>query len=190
MADYQQAFNYMMDNEDRSRSGAITNDPTADSPTARARFGLNSASHPDLVEAGYFTVNPDATPKIPTDEALQTAASVYKLQYWVPIGGYQIICQDIANKFFDLAVDAGTVQATKIVQRAANQCLVPVAIGYLPLSVDGVSGSKTIEAVNSVHPEELLPAIKSYACQFYKDVAFRLQWPTRKLAALLARANR
>ena len=190
MADYQQAFNYMMDNEDASRSGAITPDPTADNPTARARFGLNSASHPDLVEAGYFTFNPDATPKIPSADALETAASVYKIQYWVPIGGYQIICQDIANKFFDLAVNTGTVEASKIAQRAANQCLTPVAVGYLPLAVDGIAGSKTIEALNAANPEDLLPAIKSYACRFYKDVAFRQKWPARKLAALLSRANR
>ena len=182
MADYTQAFNYMMDDEDAQRKGEVTPDPSASHADAVARFGINSGACPDALSEGFYTM--------PTDQALQWAATYYKFHYFIEMGGYRIIAQDICNKLFSLAVNAGYVEANKIGQRAANQCLTPVAIGYLPLHVDGICGDQTIQALNAAHPEELLPAIKSYACQFYRDVAFRQSWPPRKLAALLARANR
>lgn len=192
MADYPTAFNFMLANE--GPMGVITSDPILDprhpDPTAQARFGLNSHWHPELVAQNFYTYNPDATPKVPNDHALRMAEDTYKYSYWCPIHGYQIIVQDIANKYFDMAVNQGCSEATKIVQRATNQCLTPVAIGYLPLHVDGICGPQTVEAINKANPEELLPAIKSYACQFYRDVAFRESWPPRKLAALLSRANK
>lgn len=182
MADYSQAFDYMMQDEDAQRTGAVTPDPSASHPDAVARFGINSGANPDAVSEGFYTM--------PVDQALQWAASYYKYYYFVEMGGYRIIAQDIANKLFSLAVNAGYAEANKIAQRAANQVLTPVAIGYLPLAVDGICGDQTVEALNKANPEDLLPAIKSYACQFYRDVAFRQKWPPRQLAALLARANR
>lgn len=185
MSDFDKAFNYMMDNEDAGRTGVITSDPTHDDPNALARFGINSAAHPELIPGGYF----DAS-KVPSPAALLTAEDTYKYCYFVPIGGYSIVCQDIANKFFDLAVNSGTEEATKIVQRACNQVLHKVAIGYMPLTIDGVCGAQTREAINACAPEELLPVIKAYASDFYRAAAFRLHWPTRELAELLSRVQK
>lgn len=190
MADYSVAFNFMMDNEDAGLTGVITSDPEPQDPTARARFGLNSHWHPELVDQGFFAYNADATPKVPSDQALTIASNVYKAEYWFPIRGFAIADQGIANKFLDLAVNAGWKEATKIVQRAVNHCLTPVAVGYLPLTVDGACGSETLEAINKCNPGDLLGEIKSYAAQFYRDIAFRLKWPDRQLAAMLSRAAR
>lgn len=182
MADFDTAFNYMMDNEDRQRSGVVTSDPTADDPKAIARFGINSAAHPEAVAEGFYN--------LPSAQALLWAEGLYKCYYWLPIKGYKIICQDIANKYFDLGVNEGCAEATKIIQRASNQVLKLYVSGYLPVTVDGICGPETLTALNQANPEELLPAIKAFATQFYKDVAFREKWPTRQLSALLSRVAR
>ena len=182
MSDYQKAFNYMMANEDATRSGAVTPDPTAEDPNAVARFGVNSHFHPEALAEGFYDMS--------TDKALEWASDFYKYRYFAAIWGYQIACQDIANKYLDLAVNTGCLEATKIVQRACNSVLAPIAIGYKPLTIDGICGEHTYTAINACAPEQLLPEIKDYACQFYRDVAFRLNWPQRKLAALLSRAMR
>src|SRR6185312_15984467 len=170
MADYSQAFEYLMDDEDRSRSGVIVCDPEPAAPAARARFGLNSYWHPDLMEAGFFAYNPDATPKIPNDEALQMAATEYRKGEWTGIRGDSITSQDVAYKFLSLAVNLGEVEATKILQRAVNRVVFPLP-GELGIRVDGICGEQTISAINQAAPADLLSMIKSYACQFYKDCA-------------------
>jgi hypothetical protein len=189
MSDYEIAFQYLMDDEDRNRSGAIVSDPEPGAPDARARFGLNSFWHDDLLTAGYFTFNPDATPKIPNEEALAMAASAYRAGEWSWIRGDGINNQDVANKFLSLAVNSGAHEATKIVQRAVNRALYTLP-GELGLHVDGVCGEQTLAAINKADHVLLLPMIKSYAVQFYKDCGARLKWSPRELAAHLNRANR
>lgn len=189
MADYQTAFNFLMDDEDRNRSGVIVSDPEPEAPTARARFGLNSYWHPDLAEAAFFSYNPDATPKVPNDEALVMAAEAYRKGEWASIRGDSISNQDIANKFLSLAVNDGSAEATKIVQRAVNRVVFPLP-GELGLRVDGICGEQTLSAINQAQPADLLSQIKYYACQFYRDCAFRMNWDDKELNAHLARANR
>jgi hypothetical protein len=53
----------------------------------------------------------------------------------------------------------------------------------------------TLATINKCAPEILLPQIRAYAEMFYRDVARRfkgtkLEWSTRQLAAMIARANR
>lgn len=182
MADFNAAFSYLMDDEDRNRSGAVVDDPSLEHPDAKARFGINSGAFPEALTEGFYSM--------PHDQALEWAATFYKYRFFAAIGGYQIACQDIANKFLDLAVNEGVEQATKIVQRACNYTLKPVAIGYLPLTVDGVPGPRTSEAINACAPEQLLPTIRSYAADFYRSVGSRLKWSPRLLAAMLYRANK
>lgn len=182
MADFIIAFNFVLDNEDSTRSGVVTKDPTDDDPKAIARFGINSASHPEALAENFYSM--------PVEQALVWAEGLYKCYYWLPIKGNKIACQDISNKYMDLSVNSGVVEATKIVQRACNQVLKLYVVGYLPLMVDGICGSATSAALNQAHPEQLLPAIKDFASQFYRDVAFREHWPPRLLAALLSRVAR
>jgi len=199
MADYFVSFNYMMDDEDPKRSGEIISDPEPESQLARARFGLNSAWHPDLVEAGFFTFNANCTPKIPNDEALRLAAVAYRLPTrvggkrvggeWTEISGDLIRSQDVANKFLSIAVNSGAENATKIIQRAINKVLFTLP-GELGLHVDGVCGSQTLEALNRCDPVALMPVIKDYGCQYMRDCAPKLGWSPRELAAHLNRVNR
>ena len=182
MADYDIAFEYLMDDEDRARSGEVVHDPTSDDPDAVARFGINSHWFPDAKADGFYEMS--------QEDALAYVKGFYKYRFFAAIMGYGIAVQDIANKCLDLAVNEGVKEATKIVQRACNAVLTPVAIGKLPVTVDGVPGNETLDAINKCAPELLLPTIKAYACQFYRDIAGRLKWSPGQLRAMLTRANR
>lgn len=182
MSDYDIAFSYLLVDEDRQLTGAVVADPTASDPSALARFGINSDWFPEAKADGFYQMS--------TEDALAYVRTFYKYRFFAGIYGYEIACQDIANKYFDLAVNEGIEEATKIVQRACNQVSAPVVIGKLTLMVDGKPGQMTLAAINKCAPEVLLPTVKAYATQFYRDVAGRLKWSPRLLAAMLARANR
>lgn len=175
MALYEPAFNFMMDDEDSTRAGKVTPDPSEAHPDAVARFGINSGANPEAVAAGFYTMT--------TEDALVWAASFFRVKYWEPILGPQINDQTIANKYFTLSVNEYYVESTKILQRAVN-FLNPTLI------VDGGMGPKTLTAINAVDPVQLLASFKSYARQFYQDWAARTHQTSATLASMIARVNR
>lgn len=177
MAQYEPAFNFMMANEDSNRSGRVTPDASEAHPEAVARFGINSGAHPEAIEAGFYTM--------PLVDAIEWAAVFYRKAYWEPLLGPEIAAQDVANKIFDLGVNEGLTEVTKIVQRATNFVTTPPS-----LIVDGRPGPATLAALNAADPVHLLQSIKNYAIDFYKGWAFRTNQPERTLQALLARVNK
>src|SRR6185312_10015440 len=114
MASPEIAFKLTMLNEDRTLSGRITPDPARGDDKALARFGVNSAAHPKAVTDGLYRKNPDGTPWMPNGTAYLYAADVFKYEYFSKIGGYQIKDQSIANKYVDIAFEAGVGEATLI----------------------------------------------------------------------------
>lgn len=167
MADFKQAFTYVMQHEDPKLAGMVLKDPTKTDPTAVARFGVNSERHPELVADGFFEVGLMG-PTMPRDRALQIAEDTFKYEYFQHIGGYALVDQSIANKFADLAFNEGTLQATKLVQRAVAEVLQHQRPA---IADDGIPGARTIAAINACEPERLLPAIKDEAKKFYRLVA-------------------
>jgi lysozyme family protein len=179
MAEFHKAADFVLKNEDPTLEGKVTPDPTRDDPKAVARFGVNSAKHPEAVTDGFFEMGHDA--------ALQYAEDIFKYDYFNIVRGYAIVDQGIANKLCDLAFNCGAIEATKIVQRALNSILihlVPV------LDVDGLPGARTIGTINACEPERLLPAIKSYAKDFYTSLAAREPWHEKDLQGWLKRVER
>lgn len=178
MALFEPALSETLRHEDSQLRGLVTKDPSADHPDAIARFGINSGANPKAVNEGFFEMG--------RDQALQYASDIYKYQYFAPIGGYQIKDQVIANKYFDLAVNMGVGEATKIIQRACNKFCLP---GDEGIQVDGRCGLQTMKAINKRDPNDLLVNIKLVAVQFYRDWAFRNNKPDSLLDALIARVN-
>lgn len=174
-AQYETAFNFMMDNEDSTRAGRVTPDPSVDFPNAVARFGVNSGANPEAALDNFYTM--------PLPDALEWAASFYRTMYWEPLLLPQVNDQLVANKIFDLGVNEGRTEITKITQRAVNW-INPTLI------VDGNMGAKTLTSVNASDPLILLEQIKSYAAQFYQAWAFRTKQPAGILQAMLNRVNK
>lgn len=125
MADYNQAFAYLMSFEDAGMTGRITTDDGG-----RTRFGIAERFHAYLTSTGFF----DSMPK---EEAIMLAQSTYEHGEWAALGGEQIISQEFANKMLSLGVDLGMNRVIRWAQEAVG------------VQVDGQPGSATIAAWNA-----------------------------------------
>jgi lysozyme family protein len=104
-------------------------------------------------------------------EALQ----IYKLWYWNKLGADYIENQSIADVLVDHGVNAGTGTAGKMIQRILNQYF------NYNLVVDGVVGTQTRNAINSVNDAQLHNLIKDERKQFYQNLGgeFLTSWLNR-----------
>lgn len=94
---------------------------------------------------------------------MEQAADIYQEHWWARNRYSMIENQRVATKIFDLAVNMGSRQAHKLLQRAVNEN------GY-DLDDDGVIGSKTLYAVDNVDPEDLLYSLIKQAETFYRTL--------------------
>lgn len=107
---------------------------------------------------------------------LQAAvAQFYQANFW-PHYIAEIQDQDVANWFFDKAVNMGLGQATKLIQRAAG------------VVDDGRYGPKTANAIAAADPTELLKKCREQARAFYRSLADKNPSQERFLKGWLARA--
>jgi hypothetical protein len=141
MTDFLTSFNYTMDSEDASRSGIVTSEPLG----GKARFGLNSIAHPELPKE-FWTM--------PAADALVIAEKEYRVWYWNPCNLDACVEQHLANKIFDDAFWMGVGRAGRWAQMALNTVIEDVL-----LTVDGVLGPKSWEALNCVESLSLRTAM-------------------------------
>jgi lysozyme family protein len=136
------AFDYMMYHE-----GGYVNDPK--DAGGETKFGISKRSYPHL-----------DIKNLTRDQARQ----IYFCDFWMKAKCEQIDDENIATKFFDLAVHTGIPQAVKLIQRALR------AAGAQVIE-DGIIGSETLAAINKVDPTDLLAALKSEAAGLYRLIA-------------------
>ena len=157
MADVDKAVQFVLGQEDARLTGDVTTLP-GDRGGA-TRFGLASASHPDLVADGYYEVE-NGEPKIPHDEALAIAEKAYAEQYGAKVQLEEIDDQDVANRVLGFAINEGPGEATAILQRALNSL-------NNRITEDGKFGPATLAAVNAAEPDQLIAALRTFEKQFY-----------------------
>jgi lysozyme family protein len=124
MADFDQAFAYLMKFEDEGLSGRVTKDAGG-----RTRFGIAERYHPELTHSGFY----DDMSKY---EALLLAKETYQQHEWHAMQGDKISSQELANKMLSLGVDIGIVAVIRWAQEAAH------------VDVDGQVGPATLAAWN------------------------------------------
>jgi|ERR1700734_1576674 len=137
MADFLTAFAYSMTNEEPAITAPSYGQVHTDNDGGLVRFGINSNSYPFLKQGTFFT-------SMVNSEAIRTSQNVYRAYIWNEIKGDTITSQSVASKIFDMAVNQGVVEASKLVQRAVG------------VNVDGVIGSITIQAINAASESVLL----------------------------------
>ena len=93
----------------------------------------------------------------------EIAISLYRDNFWQAAYN-QIGSQRIATKVFDFAVNMGSKQANKLLQRAVR------AASGEKLDDDGILGSVSISAINSCNSDILLAAFKSEAAGYYRSL--------------------
>jgi lysozyme family protein len=89
------------------------------------------------------------------------AKKIYFEEFWKANKCDLIKDDAVAAKFFDMSVNMGLKQATKLLQRACNHFKI------FGLTVDGKIGNKTLQAVNQTNPEQLLNVIRKECQSFY-----------------------
>lgn len=120
-----------------------------------------------------------------------SAIELYRAHYWHPL--YERIdAQAVANKLLELTVhmahaDArpfwqGRLMGVQIVQQACR------ALGDREISVDGMFGPQTLQAIRLERPEALLAAIQVQQCRHYLTIADRDESQRKFLRGWLRRA--
>jgi lysozyme family protein len=145
MARFEDAIGYVLANE-----GGYANDP--DDPGGETNWGICKRDHPD--------VNIRSLTR-------EQAIEIYREQYWCYDG---IQAQRVATKLLDMAVQMeGTGRrgaAITIVQRAARLQLVR-------LSIDGIYGPETENAINGCNSTLLLSDMCSLTLVYYNGLIAR-----------------
>jgi lysozyme family protein len=136
------AFEYLMYHE-----GGYSNDPK--DAGGETKFGISKRSYPHL-----------DIKNLTRDQTCQ----IYFVDFWMKCKCEQIEDENIATKFFDLAVHTGIPQASRLIQRALR------AVGT-PVTEDGIIGPITLKAINEADSTDLLAALKSESAGYYRLIA-------------------
>lgn len=92
----------------------------------------------------------------------EQAVELYHRYFWEPHRYERIHAQAIANKVFDLSVNAGSHASHTALQWALR------AAGQSEVMVDGLLGDHTLQAVNTTEPAVLLAALRSEMAGYYR----------------------
>ncbi|MNK33384.1 putative Peptidoglycan domain protein [compost metagenome] len=129
--------------------GGYSNHP--DDPGGETMWGITIA----VARANGYTGPMRALPR-------NTAKAIYRAQYWDKVKGDRMPFP-VAFQVFDAAVNHGTGQAAKFLQRAAG------------VKDDGVIGPKTLAAVAAMPAAALLMLFNAEREQFYTNLP---TWPS------------
>lgn len=121
--------------------GGYVNDPN--DPGGETNWGISKRAYPN-VDIRSLTKD--------------MAKNIYKRDYWDAAR-----CDEydgaIGFQLFDLAVNAGIIQAKMLLQRAAR------------VAVDGQIGPITIAAIKKRHPMEIIARFNAYRLLFYTELS-------------------
>ena len=178
MADWNTAFNWMMDNEDSARACRQVPDstPAGCEGPCFAISGINSGSFPSQFAA---------IAAIPQDERTSAVQQFYHDHFWNN-WFEQVASDDVCKRVFDFAVNGGTGQAVKCLQEAVNS----LDTGNAPIAEDGGWGPNTLAAVNAADPDALVATFKAHRVAHYQAIANAKPADAQYLAGWTARANK
>jgi lysozyme family protein len=174
MADWNTAYNWMMDNEDAPRACAQVSDAP---PGAFAISGINSASWP-----AEFA----AIAAIPQQQREPLVQQFYQNHYWNTWFA-QVGSDEVCKRVFDFAVNGGNGTSVRCLQQAANSLL---AAGVAPIAEDGGWGPMTLAAVNAADPVALQAAFQAERVAHYQAIVAADPSKAVYLTAWTARANK
>jgi lysozyme family protein len=110
------------------------------------------------------TINPLATADYIKSLTKNDAIKIYKQHFWDRWGYGSITNQELANCVFSMAVNTGPMHATKCLQRCIR------AVNGTILADDGNLGFKSLVAINTANPKEVLIAYKSQMECYYRNL--------------------
>jgi lysozyme family protein len=115
------------------------------------KYGISKAAHPDVDIAN-----------LTRDQAIE----IYWNEYWQPSRYEEIQDLKLAGKVFDEAVNCGSIQANKLLQRAVQR----VGGDAVHIAVDGWIGPVTLAVVNEHAGDYLLCAFENECIRFHLGI--------------------
>jgi lysozyme family protein len=173
MANFDDAVKFVLEHE----GGYVHNQ---NDPGGATNFGISSRFlnvarlDPDFRRILDLNRNDYIDPEEIAKMNEEQAKKIYEDFFWNKYNYEKIICQKIANKIFDLAVNIGPNRAHKIAQEATNKVRFEKNLKQIKdseyLKIDGILGKKTIKMINECNSYNLLLKIKELAQEYYKDI--------------------
>lgn len=165
MANFRGICKWVLQIEDSTLSGKVVNLMDGQGLT---RYGIGQHSHPQI-RPDFYTCSPM--------EALMTASSVYKAEYWDRFQGDFIFDDGVASCLLNFSINDGTVREVKMLQ----ECL--------DLPQDGIMGPITLQATNAFNARILANALRAAQADYYRAVVAKQPTDARFLTGWLRRAG-
>jgi lysozyme family protein len=178
MADWNIAYNWMMDNEDEKRACRQVPDasPNGVAGPCFAICGINSAVFPAEFEA---------IAALPQESRETSVRQFYQNHFWNQWFA-QLSSDDLCKRVFDFAINAGSGASVRCLQQAINAL---AAAGTSPLAEDGGWGPLTLATANAADPAALQDAFTARRVAYYRAIAAAHPGKQRYLAAWIKRAE-
>lgn len=179
MADWNTAYNWMMNNEDAARACAQVADacPKGVAGPCFAISGINSGAWPAEFAAIAAADQAGREPLV---------QQFYENHFWNKWYA-QLNSDELCKRVFDFAVNAGSGKAVRCLQQAVNSLLAP---GESPLAEDGGWGAKTLGAANAADPVALVSAFQDTRVAYYQAIVAASPAKAIYLHAWIARARK
>lgn len=149
MSQFQPALSYTLNWEDPKREYRSVPDKGG-----FAVAGINSVKWPNDFKRII---------EVSLNQRSQLVYDFYQKNFWnlMKIGG--LLSQSLANRVFDMGVNASAMTSIRLLQRA-------IKIYGKNIVDDGIFGPITMEAANSIDSERLLAAFRTQRFHYYKEI--------------------
>lgn len=129
--------------------GGYSNDPH--DLGGETKYGISRRSYPQ-----------EDIKNLTVDRAIE----IYIRDIWNPNRLGEINNQITANIIFRFIVHAGAYRAVKLLQQSINE--------FLPVTIDGVIGSQTLKAINTINDLCLQNTLRVTICRYYLRLVTRI----------------
>jgi lysozyme family protein len=179
MANWDTAYNWMMDNEDAARACAQVPDacPGGVAGPCYAISGINSGAWPAEFAAIAAADQASREPLV---------QQFYQNHFWNEWYA-QLNSDEVCKRVFDFAVNGGSGTSVRCLQQAVNSLL---AADEAQLAEDGGWGPKTLGAANAADPVALVSAFQAKRVAYYQAIVAANPAKAKYLAAWIARARK
>jgi lysozyme family protein len=177
MADWNTAYNWMMDNEDAARACAQVADasPEGVAGSCFAISGINSGAWP--VEFAAIAAADQAS----REPRVQRFYQDHFWNYWLA----HLNSDELCKRIFDFAVNGGSRTSVRCLQLAVNSFY-----HGNPLVEDGEWGPKTMAATNACNPATLVAAFQQQRVAYCQAIVAANPDKAICLNAWIARARK
>lgn len=162
MSNFEDAIDYVL-----KREGGFSDNPADSGGTTN--FGISLRFLRELNEEAQrkYGIFEPINEKTVRDLTKEQAVFVYRCEFWQRMPFEEIVDQLVCNYIFDMAVNMGIAQAIKIVQRS----LWAVSFSRAYIADDGILGQRTLERLNIIVPDLILPVLVASRAAFYRLLA-------------------